>query len=35
MLANPVCFVAYAVALWKFFHDRIQGKKSFIVHYIA
>lgn len=23
ILTNPVCFVIYAVASWKFFHDRI------------
>lgn len=23
VLANPVCFVIYSIASWKFFHDRI------------
>jgi len=28
LLGNPVCFLGYAVVLWKFFSDRIEGEQS-------
>lgn len=35
MLANPVCFVGYAVVLWKFFHDRIESEERYLVSFFG
>lgn len=35
MLANPVCFIGYAVVLWKFFHDRIESEERYLVGFFG
>ncbi|KAF8424536.1 S-isoprenylcysteine O-methyltransferase [Tirmania nivea] len=35
MLANPVCFLGYAVVLWKFFHDRIKFEERHLVDFFG
>lgn len=33
VLGNPVCFVAYALVLWRFFSARIRDEESFLVSF--
>jgi protein-S-isoprenylcysteine O-methyltransferase len=35
MLQNPVCLVCYAMASWKFFHDRIKEEEKTLVHFFG
>ncbi|XP_050070723.1 protein-S-isoprenylcysteine O-methyltransferase [Anopheles maculipalpis] len=34
-LANPVCFVIYAIASWKFFHDRILMEEITLLNFFG
>jgi protein-S-isoprenylcysteine O-methyltransferase len=35
LLCNPFCTVAYALASWSFFNDRIQHEEQFLVHFFG
>lgn len=33
LLANPLCTVAYAVASWKFFNERVKDEEMYLIHF--
>ncbi|KAI9791107.1 MAG: hypothetical protein M1816_004338 [Peltula sp. TS41687] len=35
VLGNKICFVAYALVLWKFFSDRIKKEEEFLVRFFG
>ncbi|PQE21156.1 s-isoprenylcysteine o-methyltransferase protein [Rutstroemia sp. NJR-2017a BVV2] len=35
VLGNPICFVGYTVALWRFFNRRIKGEEALLVKFFG
>ncbi|XP_069698735.1 protein-S-isoprenylcysteine O-methyltransferase isoform X2 [Periplaneta americana] len=35
VLVNPVCVVAYTIASWRFFHDRVYIEESTLLHFFG
>ena len=35
VLCNPVCFVLYTIATYKFFEDRIPDEESLLFHFFG
>jgi len=35
VMGNPVCFVGYAVVLWRFFERRIGGEEELLVSFFG